>query len=271
MQERLIRILEAIAGAGNPVSIAELIAITGFPRATLYRNIASLVDCGFVEEADDGNRYVLGMRFVRIALTGKADAHVINAVGSMLQKTVKELGETAFLARYRGGRVDIVHIVTPDDPAVPYIYPGLGPRPAHACSSAKAIAAFIEPELLDDLLEAHPMRFNAYTIVDPEEVVRELNHVRRYGYAVCDGEIDEGVTSVSVPINVDRLGAVFSMGVVGASNRMKPIIQNRVVPVLSAEAVRAAAAIMHCSVADAESTSANALAQAREVPILANT
>jgi len=269
MQERLIQILEAIAGAGNPVSIAELIAITGLPRATLYRNIASLVDCGFVDEADDGNRYVLGMRFVRIALTGKADAHVINAVGAMMQKVVKELNETAFLSRYRGGRVDIIHIVTPDDPALPYIYPGLGPRPAHACSAAKAIAAFIQPELRDDLLEAHPMRFNAYTIVDPELVVRELNHVRRQGFAVCDGEIAEGVTSVAVPINVARLGAIFSIGVVGPSNRMKPAVQNRVVPVLSAEALRAAAAITHCSTVDAKSANADAMAQAREVPAMA--
>lgn len=270
MQERLVLLLEAVAGSGSPVSVGDLVKMTNLPRPTLYRNIGSLVECGFLEEVEGGGRYVLGMRFVKIALTGKSDTHVINAVASVLDALVKALGETAFLARYRGGRVDLIHIQTPSDPTVPYIYPGLGPRPAHACSSAKAIAAFILPELREELLDTQPLRFNANTIVDADLIERELDQVRRYGYAMCDGEIDEGVTSVAVPINVDRLGAIFSMGVVGPSHRIKPVIQNRILPVLTSEAVRAAAAIQHCSVVEAETTHANALRTATEGPAKAH-
>ena len=111
LQERLIQLLEAIAGAGKPATVNELIGATGFPKASVYRNIASLIECGFVEEAECGNRYVLGMRFVKIALTGKADTHVINAVSAMMQKTVKELSETAFLARYRGNPLGPAHFL----------------------------------------------------------------------------------------------------------------------------------------------------------------
>lgn len=264
MQERLIRLLEAIAGAASPLTASELAKMTKVPRATIYRNISSLVDCGFVDVTECGNRYVLGMRFVKIALTGKSDAKVINAVSSMMQKLIKDLGETAFLARYRGGRVDLIHIDTPTDPSQSYIYPGLGPRPAHACSSAKAIAAFIAPELREDLLEPRPMRFNQKTITDPELIKRELSQVRRYGYAICDAEIDEGVTSVAVPVNVERLGAIFSIGVVGPSGRIKSMVQNRILPILTAEAIRAAAAIQHCSIADAEITNTATLSAGKE-------
>ena len=41
---------------------------------------------------------------------------------------------------------------------------------------------------------------------------------------------------------------------------------NRILPVLKAEAVPAAAAIQHCSVIDAESTNATTLAAAKEAP-----
>ena len=101
MQERLIRMLEAIASSGQPVSVADIASMTGVPRASVYRNVASLLECGFVDEAEGGNGYVLGLRFVRIALTGKADTHVISAAAPMLKSAVKALGETAFLARYR--------------------------------------------------------------------------------------------------------------------------------------------------------------------------
>lgn len=264
MQERQIRLLEAIAGAANPPNATELARMTGVPRATIYRNVTSLVDCGFIEVTECGSRYVLGMRFVKIALTGKSDTHVINAVSAMMQKLVAELGESAFLARYRGGRVDLVHIETPANPTQSYIYPGLGPRPAHACSAGKTIAAFLHPDLRVDLLDAHPMRFTGNTVTDLKQIQRELDQVRRYGYAVCDGEIDEGVASVAVPVNVDRLGAIFSIGVVGPSNRIVPMVQSRILPILTDEAVRAAAAIQHCSVVEAETTNASLLAEARE-------
>ncbi|NDW44019.1 IclR family transcriptional regulator [Ruegeria sp. PrR005] len=264
MQERLIQLLEAISGAARPVGANELAQLTGLPSSTIYRNLTSLIDCGFLEEVDGGKRYVLGMRFVKIALTGKADSHVISAVASMMRRLVSDLGETAFLARFRGGRVDLISLETPSDPTIPYIYPGLGPRPAHACSSAKAIAAFIAPLLREELLETRPLRFTDKTIVDPDLIRKELSQVQRYGYAVCDGEIDEGVTSIAVPINIDRLGSIFSIGVVGPSNRIKPAIQGRILPVLLQENVRAAAAIQHCSIVDAETTNSRTLAAAGE-------
>lgn len=263
MQERLIKLLEAVAGSAEPVSAIELSKMLDVPRATLYRNIATLVECGFLDETNNGTRYALGIRFVKIALTGKSDGHVIGAVAGVMRNLVTELGETGFLARYRGGRVDLIHNEIPSDPTVSYIYPGLGPRPAHACSSAKAIAAFILPELRDELIENNPLRFNSSTVIDADLIEKELSQVKRYGYAICDGEIDEGVASVAVPVNVDRLGAIFSIGIVGPSHRIKPIIQNRILPFLTQEAIRAAAAIQHCSIADAEATNSQAMMAAQ--------
>ena len=161
-----------------------------------------------------GSRYVLGLRFVKIALTGKSDAHVINAVSATLQALVKDLGETAFLARYRGGRVDLIHVETPTDPALSYVYPGLGPKPAQAWSAGKVIAAFVAPDLRRELLAGARDRLGGATATDSAGIERELTEVRRTGYAVCDGAIEAGVASVAVPVNIDRLGAIFAIGVV---------------------------------------------------------
>ncbi|WP_299851018.1 IclR family transcriptional regulator [uncultured Roseovarius sp.] len=263
MQERLIQLLEAISGASSPVSVRRLVEMTGLPKPTIYRNVASLVECGFVDEVEGGNRYVLGLRFVKIALIGKSDSHVINAVSAMMQKVVKEICETTFFARYRAGRVDLIEIETPSDPTMSYIYPGLGGRPSHACSSAKAIAAFIEPSVREELFDASPIRFTRNTITDSKKIEKEIAQVQRYGYAVCDGEIDEGITSVAVPVNVERLGSIFSIGVVGPSARITQNIQNRILPVLTAQALRASAALQHCTVVEAETTNASIVAEAQ--------
>ncbi|KZL27622.1 IclR family transcriptional regulator [Pseudovibrio sp. WM33] len=259
MQERLIQLLESVAGAAKPVSANDLAQMTKLPRATIYRNLSSLLRCGFLDEVEDGKRYVLGIRFIKIALTGKSESHVIKAVSAMIHRLVIELGETAFLARYRGGRVELIHVEPPNDPSISYIYPGLGTRPVHACSSAKAIAAFILPELRDELLRTERVQFTQATLIDSSDIAAELENVRRDGFALCDGEIDDCVTSIAVPIMVDRLGALFSMGVVGPQNRIKPRLHTHILPVLKEENIRAAAAIQHCSIVDAERANLEAL------------
>jgi DNA-binding IclR family transcriptional regulator len=266
MHERLIQLLEAISSASNPVSVQDLITMTGFPRTSIYRNISALTETGLVEEAEPGNRYVLGMRFVKIALTGKSDSHVINAITPMMQTTVRSLVETAFVARYRGGRVEVIHIVTPNDPAVSYIYPGLGQRPFHACASGKAITAFVDPSLAEAMKDANPTRYNERTIVNRDEFQREMDRVRRDGYAICDGEMELGVISIAVPVMIDKLGSIFALGIIGPESRIKNVIQDRILPVLRRESVRAAAAIQHCSVIEAESTNTEGLTAARRKP-----
>jgi DNA-binding IclR family transcriptional regulator len=267
MQERIVRLLEVIAAAGEPVSATDLASMTGVPRASIYRIVSNLAETGLVEMDGADGRFRIGMRLVKIALTGKADSLVIRAVAPVMRTAVKALGETAFFARYRGGRIEIVHVEVPMDIAASYIHPGHGRRPVHACSSAKAIAAFIHPSLRDELIDANPLRFNERTIIEPDRIRRELTQVQRCGYAICDGEIDEGIASVAVPVSVERLGALFSFGVVGPSHRIKNAIEDRILPVLQKEALQAGAAIRHCSTIEAESAHEEAFAVARAAPL----
>lgn len=259
MQERLINLLETIAGSSEPISTNKLVQATQLPNSTVYRMLSSLIECGFVEEVGSERRYILGLRFVKIALTGKSDSHVINAVSPILQKLVTTVDETVFLARFRGGSIDLVHIETPQDPVRSYIYPGLGRRPLHACSSAKAILAFLTPRLREEVDEPQMKRFTHSTITDRKAFENELDQVRKNGFALCDGEIDDGVSSVAVPINIDRLGSIFSVGVVGPSIRIHSALSSTIVPALTHSNIRAAAAIQHCSVVDAELTNENIL------------
>ncbi len=118
-----------------------------------------------------------------------------------------------------------------------------------------------------ELFNTTPVQFTPRTLIDPSMIAQEITRVQRDGYAICDGEIDEGVTSIAVPINIDRLGAIFSIGIVGPTHRINNIIQDRILPVLRRESVRAAAAIQHCSVIEAETTNTEALSMTlRETP-----
>ncbi|WP_282608978.1 IclR family transcriptional regulator [Pelagibius sp. Alg239-R121] len=252
MLDRYAKILEAVTAIGEPVAVGSLAKLTGLPRPTCYRLVTALEKCGFLEAPENDGRYTIGMRLVRIALLGKPDGHVQRAISSVMEHMVVQVGETGFFSRFRGGRVDLIHVETPQDPNLAFIYPGMGERPAHACSSAKVIAAYAPEDIRDDLIGAMPTEYTDRTRVRREDILADLEETKGQGYALCDGEIDEGVVSVAVPIMVDRLGAVFSLGVVGPSKRIHGRPVGALVPILKDTAVRASAAIQHCSLLEAE-------------------
>ena len=245
MLTRFCDILEAVAAAGTPVSAGDLARLTGLPRPTSYRLVAALLKHGLLDNDNGTGRYRLGERIMRLAVTGRTDADIAGAVSPQLKKLVAKTGETAFLSRFRDGGIDLIHVEVPHDQSRGFIHPGLGRRPVHACSSAKAIAAYLPESVRGEMLAGDNERFNAATLTERQAVLQELEITRERGYAVCAEEIDEGVVSIAVPVSIEPIGVVFSLGVVGPAKRLVREAFEPRARDLKATAIQAARAIHH--------------------------
>ena len=217
--QRLISILEATAFAGRPVSVARLQSVTGLPRPTCYRLVQTLTEYGLLDLSERNGRYVIGERLTRLALLGRSDSDIRTAAAGVIKEAAVNVGDAIFLARLRTRHVEIIHVETPDDAAASFVHPGLGDRPMHACSSAKVITAFADPELQDEILDGPFERFNANTHSCRQELFDEFKQITQCGYAVCDQEIQQGVTSIAAPVKIGELGVTFSVGAVGFSSK----------------------------------------------------
>lgn len=217
--DRLIMILETVAIAGRPVSAAEVQKATGLPKPTCYRHIQALKDHRLITSPTDDGKVVIGERLTRIALFGTADADLRTAAQPFLRSAAADFNDTVFLARLRDHKVEIIHVDTPEDPGRAFIYPGLGERPLHACSCAKAIAAFADPALQDDIVRGELEQYTPFTKTTEAALRAEFAQIRERGFAECNEEIDTGVASVAAPVSFERAGAVFSIGAVGPIRR----------------------------------------------------
>jgi DNA-binding IclR family transcriptional regulator len=246
--ERLISLLEVIAVAGRPIAVAEAQEATGLPRPTCYRLLQTLADHRLIESPNGDSRYVIGERFVRIALLGKSDTDVRRATAPILRKAAARLGESVFLSRLRSSDVEIIHVETPDDPARSYIHPGLGKRPVHACSCAKVIAAFAEPAFQQALLAGSLKRYTEHTKTSTESILAELDEIARRGYGECNQEIDVGVASVAAPVQIGNIGVTFSIGAVGPIHRFDSKYREQVGERLKGLSSEVSGAIRLCNV-----------------------
>ncbi|SFJ02510.1 IclR family transcriptional regulator [Jannaschia pohangensis] len=248
--DRMIGLLEIVAVAGRPVSVAEIQKASGLPRPTCYRLIQQLADQQMLDRPHDDGRYVIGDRVIRIALLGKSDVDVRRCAAPLLRSAANKFNETMFLARLRDGKVEIIHVETPDDPARAFIHPGLGERPMHACSCSKAIAAFAEPAFQDALLAGRLTQYTGHTKTSPEALRAEFAQIVRRGFADCDQEIDLGIASVAAPVMVGNIGATFSVGAVGPIRRFGHEDRAEIGEKLIGLARKISGAIQLCNVAE---------------------
>jgi len=218
--KRILQIMKFVASSNGPVTVTEASAFLKVPRATVYRLVTMLENEDVLQRTPDRKRLEFRGNFLKCMLSGASNDQILSGFRDFLATTADALGATAFLGRLNASFVEVVHAVTPTDRATPSIHPGLNVRPAHACSSARAILAFLPEHEIDAILGSSCPTYTDKTIVDPDAVRMELRLTKARGYAICDEEIDPGVTSVAVPAIIGRAGVLCSVGVVAASRRM---------------------------------------------------
>ncbi|NVO58132.1 IclR family transcriptional regulator [Rhodobacteraceae bacterium B1Z28] len=247
--DRLINILETIAVAGRPVTVAELQRATSLPKPTCYRLIQSLVEQKLIDVPSDDGKYIIGERMIRIALLGKSDIDARRCATPLMRAAATNFNETVFLARFRDSKVEIIHVETPDDPSRAFIHPGLGVRPMHACSCSKAIAAFAETAFQETILAGSLREYTEYTKTSAEGLRREFADIVKRGFADCDQEIDIGISSVAAPVSIGNIGATFSIGAVGPIRRFGTEYRMEIGKKLVGLSEKVSGAIQLCNVA----------------------
>ena len=217
---RYAAVLDAIAASAAGLSLTETMHATGLPRGTVHRLLAALQEVGYLASLDNRKIYVLGPRLTKLLHLAVPPAAVDASVKPVLDDLVDKLGETAFIARLTGDRVESLATAVPSHQGQAHVHPGRD-MPIHAAALAKAIFAFQEPSLVERALQRKRIRYTEDTRVDVNDVRDDLETVRRKGYAVCANELDPGVLSYAAPVHVAGAGVLYSVGVVGLCARLE--------------------------------------------------
>lgn len=230
-------ILHAVAGSAQGLSLPQLAAVTGLPRSTTHRMAMSLRDIAYLDIDVPTGNYVLGSAMVHLVRNSLTQDNKLEAFTPALNFIAGRLEETAFFARFLNNEVRLMKAVTPSRKDQLHIYPGVGNRPLDKCSSSKAILAYMDREAARSLLRLAPHD----TAQSPLDfLLQELDQVNAQGFAVCDGDLDEGVCSIACPVLIGNARGLYSIGVVGLSGRLKTHGTDEIVSVLKTAAELAA-------------------------------
>lgn len=213
--ERAVQLLTRVVEADEPLTFTELSADPGLPRSTTSRLLAAL-EAGKLVEREDSGAFSAGPLFALYAARHDQGTQLARLSEPVLREVVAAIGETVNLAVPRGDTV--VHVAQLDSTYV------LGVRdwrqvtvPAHTSALGKVLYAYGALPLPDGPLEKRTRQ----SVGTPAALRRELEQVRRRGYATTREELEVGLDAAAVPVIGPAGDVVAALGVSGPSARMR--------------------------------------------------
>ena len=214
--DRAVDILEALADSSDGLSLKEIAGGTGLNVSTCHHLLATLSERNFVGRKANSRKYVLGSRLGDLAERRLKQFDLVDSAMPELQRLNRVTRECVHLATIQGTELTILARLESSQA----IRVGLENQvtrsaAAHATAAGKAILAWLpEAEMVRVIGHGGFARYTDSTVATVAELVEQLRHVRRNGFAIENEEFETGVSGVAAAVR-DQNGAV--VGSVGAA------------------------------------------------------
>ncbi len=208
--ERALTIIEILAGARDSLALGEIAERAGLNTSTCHHLIATLVERGYVLNAGRSRGYMLSSRLHELTEMSARKTDLSDFARGDLTALSERLGVAVQLAEMQGTqlvtrfKVNVagVHVIEADEV--------VKMRAAHATATGKAILAWLpESQILKVISENGLERFTDRTITSVADLMEDLRHVRRNGYAVDNEELRRGVICYGAALR-DEKGTVVA-------------------------------------------------------------
>jgi DNA-binding IclR family transcriptional regulator len=217
------------------LGVTDIARRLGVAKSTAHRLLTTLCARGLVEHAAGSGQYRLGMHLVELGQLAKERVPLHRLALPLLEHLRRETGQTVQLGVSDGADVLFLERLPALRPGAPSL-PIARRVPAHLAGAGKVLAAF-DPALERARIAAGFPAPTARSIGSAADFRLALEQVRGSGFAVADGEVVEGMASVSVPVRDPAGGARAALSVTGPSAEILAGV-GRYVELLTATASR---------------------------------
>lgn len=215
---KVFAILEELAGSGSGLGVSELSRSLNISKSTVYGITQALLDLGAIVQEPQVKKFRLGPTLVHLGSQALSGVDIRAAARPLMESLSQEFRETIFLGTSDEKGITIIERA--DSPDELKITAPVGARiPLYAGAAGKVFLAGLKDSDLKKLLSGKPVPgYTDNTLTDAGEFVREIQRVRREGYATDMEEYIRGVNAICVPIPDPWGRPVAAMWMVGFSH-----------------------------------------------------
>lgn len=216
-----LRLMEELADLPEGVGVSELSRRMGLGKSTVHLLLSTLVERGFAEKASEGV-YRLGISAFEVGSAVPDSARFGGALAKPMRRLADASGEAVSLAVRRGS--DAIFVQRFESASILRAEIRIGTRmPVHSCASGKILMSEMDRAEIDALFPSASLPFvTIHTLRKKSLLLRELEVVRREGYALNNEEYTEQVRGAAAGIRDGSGLLVAALSIAGPMGRFQP-------------------------------------------------
>ncbi|HWR45396.1 IclR family transcriptional regulator [Sporomusa sp.] len=216
--QRTFDILEVIGNSVTPVSLKYITDETGLPKSTVYRLLNNLEKRDYVRCDSTGN-YRLGLQLLMMSQRAEQNfdiKHLARKYLHLLNDLTKETIHLGVLAKNR-----VLYVDTVESPHALRLVAKLGTTNSIHCTAlGKALLIRHDNAKIREMLEAEGMeKRTEHTLCTCEDYLKEMEQVRKCGYALDDCECELDGRCIGAPIYDNAGDVVAAISISGLVSR----------------------------------------------------
>ncbi len=219
--KRALDVLSCFSLEAPGLSLLEICAQTGLPKATTHRLLATLTQQEFVIQDPVTCVYRLGPRFLVMGAIARSQINYLKMAERVFQELVADIDETVAVASLDGDHHVCTLVVEPERSVRVTTTVGVR-RPCYFGAAGLALLAYQPDSVIDQILPTDKLdAFTVWSTTDPADYRRRLAGIREHGYAIEKGEAFPDVTAMAAPI-FDHQGKVVAAAAIVAPTHRVP-------------------------------------------------
>jgi IclR family transcriptional regulator, KDG regulon repressor len=217
---KALQVIELLSRNSKGLALAEMSKTLGFPKSTIHHMLQTLLLSDYISQDDETKKYSLGLRFLEISSRILENFDIRERAKKYLIQLHEDCHEIVHLYLLRNGKmVCIDKIGSPAGGLSISSFVGWATEPHPSAAGKVLLSELTRKDIMNIYPDGLLKDYGKNTITNFTQLFKELELVRKQGYALDDEEYYEGVRCIGAPVraggkivaSVSITGSIFSM------------------------------------------------------------
>ncbi|MGB4588773.1 MAG: IclR family transcriptional regulator [Clostridiaceae bacterium] len=218
--DRALNLLEILSDHDKGLGLIDLSERSGLSKSTVHRLLNTLSENGYVKQSEESGKYLLTMKLFHLGSKNVEKMDILKLSRPYLEK-LRDLSSEVVHLVLRDGN-EIVYIDKVESENTIRMYSNIGKKGTlYSTSVGKAIMAYHSDEEIRKIWESLKIeKLTEYTLTDFNAFMKEINEIRKVGYAMDREENELGVKCLGAAILDYTKKPIAAISVSGPIQRM---------------------------------------------------
>lgn len=216
---RSMEILEVLKEKNRSFSIAELAEAINLPPSTVHRILQTFCEKKYVMRDERSHTYRLGPALIPLGKAAARGIRLQDAAYPILSSLSSKTEEDSYLVIPVGRKGLVIEKV--DGPSHLKVVEEFGYEMYLHCGAIrKVLLAYQSPVFIDDYIKNVIIHDRAFPQTQPADLRKELDKIRRSGYAITYGEYVSDAVGIGAPVFNSEGELAGSIGIIAPAIRV---------------------------------------------------